>query len=345
MSSSAQTGGGLRQRLSAEPRSPARESSTESSTESGTETVIEAENLTRRFGKEVAVDGLDLLIRQGEIFGLIGPDGAGKTTTLRLLATVMNPSSGWVRVFGQDAVKRSGRIKRRIGYMAQQFSLYGDLSVSENLAFFADLYGVTGSARRERIDRLLRFAHLTEFRERRAAHLSGGMQKKLALACTLIHTPELILLDEPTTGVDPVSRREFWEILSDLHIQGVTLVISTPYMDEAERCSRVGLMSSGKMVACDSPSRLKESFEGEVISLRPTDARRATKVLVGLPGVLDVQAYGNSLRIITTGRGGVAERAFEALALAGIGMDETRRVPIRMEEMFISLVGSQRSEG
>ena len=341
MSASAQTGMALRETPPADPYSPA----WGASTEPGTETVIEAEDLTRRFGKQVAVDGLDLLIRQGEIFGLIGPDGAGKTTTLRLLATVMNPTSGWVRVFGQDATKRSGSIKRRIGYMAQRFSLYGDLSVSENLAFFADLYGVRGPERRERIERLLRFAHLTEFRERRAAHLSGGMQKKLALACTLVHTPELILLDEPTTGVDPVSRREFWDILSELHIQGVTLVISTPYMDEAERCSRVGLMSSGRMVACDSPRRLKDRFEGEVISLRPTDTRGAVKLLVDLPGVQDVQAYGSGLRIMTTGDVGIAGRVCEALTAAGIGIDETRTVPIRMEEMFVSLAGSQPVEG
>ena len=340
-STGVQTGVALQDRQAADPRSPAEEAGTEP----GAAAVIEARDLTRRFGKEIAVDGLDLRIRQGEIFGLIGPDGAGKTTTLRLLATVMNPTSGWVRVFGQDAIKRSGSIKRRIGYMAQRFSLYGDLSVSENLSFFADLYGVTGLARRERIDRLLRFAHLTEFRERRAAHLSGGMQKKLALACTLVHTPELILLDEPTTGVDPVSRREFWDILSELHIQGVTLVISTPYMDEAERCSRVGLMSSGRMVACDSPRRLKDRFEGEVISLRPTDIRGAVKLLVDLPGVQDVQAYGSGLRIMTTGDVGTAGRVCEALTAAGIGIDETRTVPIRMEEMFVSLAGSQPVEG
>ncbi|OQY26734.1 MAG: hypothetical protein B6243_13845, partial [Anaerolineaceae bacterium 4572_5.2] len=184
--------------------------------------------------------GLNLDVKQGEIFGLVGPDGAGKTTTIRMLVAIMLPTEGAASVTGYDTVKEAEAIKHRIGYMAQQFNLYSDLSVSENLNFFADIFAVRGKIRRERIDRLLNFARLTEFTDRRAGHLSGGMKKKLALACSLIHEPDILFLDEPTTGVDPVSRREFWDILANLHIQGVTILVSTPYMDEAERCSRVG---------------------------------------------------------------------------------------------------------
>jgi ABC-2 type transport system ATP-binding protein len=182
------------------------------------EWVIQTESLGRRFKKVMAVEGLDLAVRRGEIFGLVGPDGAGKTTTIRMLCAIMDPSEGSARVAGFDTVTESEQIKRRIGYMAQRFNLYGDLSVVENLDFFADVFQVRGRERKERKERLLRFAQLTEFRKRRAAHLSGGMQKKLALACTLIHQPEIIFLDEPTTGVDPVSRREFWDILTELHL-------------------------------------------------------------------------------------------------------------------------------
>ncbi|MFN2217598.1 MAG: ABC transporter ATP-binding protein, partial [Anaerolineae bacterium] len=199
------------------------------------EYVIETKDLTRAFKTVTAVDGLTLSVHRGEILGLVGPDGAGKTTIIRMLCAIMDPTAGSARVAGFDTVSESEQIKRRIGYMAQRFNLYGDLSVTENLDFFADVFQVRGRERRERKERLLQFAQLTEFRTRRAAHLSGGMQKKLALACTLIHQPEIIFLDEPTTGVDPVSRREFWDILTELHLQGITIFISTPYMDEAER--------------------------------------------------------------------------------------------------------------
>jgi len=243
------------------------------------EWAIETQELTKRFKDVVAVDRLTLEIRPGEIFGLLGPDGAGKTTTIRLLSAIMDPSNGWAKVAGFDTVDEPEPIKRRIGYMAQRFNLYGDLSVWENLNFFADVFEVTGAERTERINRLLNFARLTEFRQRRAAQLSGGMQKKLALACTLIHTPEIIFLDEPTTGVDPVSRREFWDILTDLHLRGITLVVSTPYMDEAERCSRVGLIYQGRLIVCDTPEAVKAMTEGELIALWPADVRRARRAL------------------------------------------------------------------
>ena len=300
--------------------------------------IIETENLTRAFKNVVAVDGLNLSVQQGEIFGLVGPDGAGKTTTIRLLVAIMDPTDGQARVFGYDTVQQPEPIKQRIGYMAQRFNLYGDLSVLENLNFFADVFEVRGKVRQERIERLLRFARLTEFRDRRAAHLSGGMQKKLALACTLIHTPEIIFLDEPTTGVDPVSRREFWDILTELHLQGVTLLVSTPYMDEAERCSRVGLMYQGRMIVCDTPERVKAMTEGELIALRPSDVRRAREVLAGLEGILEMQTFGDQLRIFVRDADQVMAQGRAALAAQGIEMLDVRRTRPRMEEAFISLI-------
>lgn len=306
--------------------------------------VIETENLTRAFKNVVAVDGLDSSVQRGEIFGLVGPDGAGKTTTIRLLAAIMEPTSGWAKVFGHDTVRQPEPIKRRIGYMAQRFNLYGDLSVWENLNFFADVFEVTGRMRRERIERLLRFARLTEFRDRRAAHLSGGMQKKLALACTLVHTPEIIFLDEPTTGVDPVSRREFWDILTELHLQGITLFVSTPYMDEAERCSRVGLMYQGRMVVCDTPERVKAMTEGELIALWPSDLHRAREVLARLGGVLEVQTFGDQLRVFAGDAEDVMARIESVLAGRGIEVLDVRRTQPRMEEAFISLIRRRMAE-
>ena len=304
--------------------------------------VVETNDLARAFKDVVAVDGLNLSVRRGEIFGLVGPDGAGKTTTIRLLAAIMDPTSGWARVFGYDTARQPEPIKRRIGYMAQRFNLYGDLSVWENLSFFADVFQVGGEVRGERIERLLRFARLTEFRDRRAAHLSGGMQKKLALACTLIHTPELIYLDEPTTGVDPVSRREFWDILTELHLQGITLFVSTPYMDEAERCSRVGLMYRGRTIVCDTPERVRTMAEGELIALWPSDLRRAREALTGLEGVLEVQTFGDQLRVFASDAGEVVARCRSVLAAREVEVLDVRRTPPRMEEAFISLVQRQR---
>ena len=304
------------------------------------ETIIETHNLTRTFKNVVAVNGLNLSVRRGEIFGLVGPDGAGKTTTIRLLAAILDPTGGQARVFGYDTVQQPEPIKRRIGYMAQRFNLYGDLSVWENLNFFADVFEVAGPVRQERIERLLRFARLTEFRDRRAAHLSGGMQKKLALTCTLVHTPDVIFLDEPTTGVDPVSRREFWDILTELYLQGITLVVSTPYMDEAERCSRVGLMYRGQMVVCDTPERIKSMTRGELIALRPSDLRRARETLAGLEGVSEMQTFGDQLRVFAENADAVLAQARPALAAQGVELLDVRRVQPRMEEAFISLVRS-----
>ena len=306
--------------------------------------VIETHSLTKQFKKITAVDGLDLSIRRGEIFGLLGPDGAGKTTTIRMLCAIMNPSAGSARVAGFDTVQEPEEIKKRIGYMAQQFSLYGDLTVLENLTFFADVFQVERQEREKRIARLLEFARLTKFQKRRAVHLSGGMQKKLALACTLIHQPEILFLDEPTTGVDPVSRREFWDILTELHLQGVTLFVSTPYMDEAERCSRVALMFEGSVVVCDEPAHIKGLVEGELLELRPDRLREASRIIGGLPGVLEVQTYGDLLHVFVDD----AERRKldiqGVLSEAGIDLQGLRQTRPRMEEAFISLIRKRVTE-
>jgi ABC-2 type transport system ATP-binding protein len=291
-----------------------------------------------------AVQQLDLRVGRGEIFGLLGPDGAGKTTTIRMLCAIMDPSAGSARVAGYDTVKDPEAIKRRIGYMAQQFSLYGDLTVQENLTFFADIFGVRGPERRARMRALLEFARLMEFQDRRAAHLSGGMQKKLALACTLVHHPEIVFLDEPTTGVDPVSRREFWDILTELHLEGVTLFVSTPYMDEAERCSRLGLMYQGELIVCDTPQGIKHRIERNLLELRPDRLRPAAALVGRLDGVLEVQTYGDLLHIFVDDADGRAAQLQQALASAGIASEQLRQTRPRMEEAFISLI-RQRQEG
>ncbi len=307
------------------------------------EPVIVTRNLTRTFRNVEAVDGLDLDIYRGEIFGLVGPDGAGKTTTIRLLTAILDPTDGWAKVEGFDTVSEAEAIKQRIGYMAQRFNLYGDLSVWENLNFFADVFEMRGEERQERIEMLLDFARLDEFRDRRARHLSGGMQKKLALACTLIHTPDIIYLDEPTTGVDPVSRREFWDILTDLHLQGITLVISTPYMDEAERCSRVGMMYRGQIAVCDTPDQIKSMVPGQLIALWTSDIRRSKALLGDLDGVLELQTYGDQLRIFVEEANGTSEYIRNTLSAADIDILDMRRAQPRMEEAFISLISSRRS--
>ena len=302
------------------------------------EHIIHTTNLTRKFGQLTAIDALDLAIRPGEIYGLVGADGAGKTTTLRILAGVLSINDGEAWVAGKSLAADAEQVKPHIGYMAQQFSLYGDLSVRENLAFFADIYDVTGIVREERMQYLLEFAQLTQFQNRRAKHLSGGMQKKLALASTLIHQPEILLLDEPTTGVDPVSRREFWDILTDLHLGGTTIVISTPYMDEAERCNRVALLHNGRLIRSDKPRDIQNSVEGEVIQLTPENWQTAQRKLKNIPGVLEIQTYGNRLHVLLSpGEDNLSylESELDKHAIQYSGLE---RAPMRMEEAFISVV-------
>jgi len=309
------------------------------------EASIETRGLTRLFKDNRAVDGLDLTIAEGELFGLIGPDGAGKTTTLRLLAGLLAISAGEARVAGHDLRKEAEAIKPHIGYMAQEFSLYAELTVAENLQFFSEIYAVDPTQILEKSERLLAFAGLNEFKQRRAEHLSGGMKKKLALACTLIHDPQILLLDEPTTGVDPVSRREFWEILTELNLGGTTIVVSTPYMDEADRCARVGLMYQGRMVFCDTPMAIREQLPGDVVELHTQDWRAARGVVASLPGVLQVQTYGESLHLIVDS----AEQRLPQLVCAledhNIPYRSLRAAPPRMEEAFISLIHQLQAHG
>lgn len=221
--------------------------------------VIEIHDLTRRFGALTAVDSLSLRVATGEIFGLVGPDGAGKTTTLRMLCGLMDPTGGRARVAGHDVAREPQAVKDRIGYMAQRFGLYVDLTVQENMEFYGDLFGIVGAEREALMTELLRMTRMEEFRGRQAGRLSGGMKQKLALMCTLLHRPQILFLDEPTNGVDPVSRRDFWAILYRLLKDGITIFMTTAYLDEAERCNRVGLMHKGKLIRCAPPDELKRA--------------------------------------------------------------------------------------
>jgi ABC-2 type transport system ATP-binding protein len=221
------------------------------------EPIIETRDLTRRFGQLTAVDHLNLTVAPGEIFGLVGPDGAGKTTTLRMLCGLMDPTEGWAHVAGHDTARDSQAVKDSIGYMAQRFGLYQDLTVEENMIFYADLFGITGAERDRLTARLLRMTRMEPFRARQAGKLSGGMKQKLALMCTLLHKPQILFLDEPTNGVDPVSRRDFWAILYELLKDGITIFMTTAYLDEAERCNRVGLIHKGRLIRCSAPEVMK----------------------------------------------------------------------------------------
>lgn len=232
--------------------------------------IIEARDLTRKFGDLTAVDGLNLSVAAGEIFGLVGPDGAGKTTTLRMLCGLLDPTEGAATVAGYDTVRQGQAVKDQIGYMAQRFGLYQDLTVDENMTFYADLFGIVGEQRKALTAQLLRMTRMEEFRGRQAGRLSGGMKQKLALMCTLLHRPQILFLDEPTNGVDPVSRRDFWAILYQLLKEGITIFMTTAYLDEAERCNRVGLMHRGRLIRCAAPEALKnatgtDTLEGSFI--------------------------------------------------------------------------------
>ncbi len=302
--------------------------------------MITLEHLTKTFGETSAVQDLSLDVRTGEIFGLIGPDGAGKTTTLRVISTAMLPTAGRVTVNALDVVQQAEAVKQLIGYMPQRFALYPDLTVIENLNFFADLFGAPPAERRSQIERLLGFARLAEFTARRAANLSGGMQKKLALAATLMHRPSVLLLDEPTTGVDPVSRREFWELLTQVHLEGVTILISTPYLDEAERCTRVGLLHRGKLIACDTPAALRTNLRATVLEGQTEQAREARRVAAGQAGVLNAAMHGDVVRLLVdrAERQGAVQAIWQANRIAVQGLHV---VPARLEDAFVLLLGTR----
>ncbi len=299
---------------------------------------IETHQLHRRFRRTVAVKALDLAIPQGIIYGLIGPDGAGKTTTLRMLAGVLKPSSGQARVLGQDVVRDPEALRPHLGYMPQHFSLYGDLSVLENLRFFAEIYGVPRKEQASRIQRLLRFAQLEAFAQRPAAKLSGGMKKKLGLACALVHSPRILLLDEPTNGVDPVSRREFWDILGELYLQGVTILITTPYMDEAERCNLVGLMFQGTIIQQGEPEALRRLAPGELLVLYAPDLLRVEQLLARFPDILSLQVYGDRLHLFVADAQASRPRLEAFLRERGVAFTALYQDEPRLEEAFVHLI-------
>lgn len=298
--------------------------------------------VTKKYREVVAVRDLSMSVERGEMFGLIGPDGAGKTTTIRLMCGLLKVDEGSVRVLGRDPVKDHFLVTQSIGYLSQRFSLYGDLTADENIAFFAEIHGLrmNDTAIKERRTRLLEMTQLAPFRGRLADQLSGGMKQKLALACTLVHEPNVILLDEPTTGVDPVSRREFWKLLSEFLSQGITILMATPYLDEAERCSRVALLHEGQLLALDSPAALRASLKGEVMEVIAAGSDRATHVMEQLPGALEVQLFGERvhLRLEPGSPLGDAERLAAALRQAGVEAESVRRVPTSLEDVFIARV-------
>ena len=299
--------------------------------------IIQIEHLTREFDGLVAVNDLSLTVERGELFGLVGPDGAGKTTTMRLLCGILEPSGGDARVAGFSILTDGERIKERIGYMPQRFGLYGDLSVTENLSFYADIYQVPQKERPERIRRLLEFSQLGPFTDRLAANLSGGMKQKLGLACALIHTPETLFLDEPTCGVDPVSRRDLWKILYELTKQGITIFMSTAYLDEAERCTRVGLMHRGRLMVCDTPDSIKGSLPGEVWEIRTEDNRTARERIRAMEGVM-ADLIGDALHLIFDYPDADMELLVRRLNQEGARVLERRKVPPSLEDAFMHLI-------
>jgi ABC-2 type transport system ATP-binding protein len=306
---------------------------------------LELDKVTKTYGKVAALRDLSMSIDAGEMFGLIGPDGAGKTTAIRMMCGLLKPDSGSVRVLGRDPVKQHLEVTHTLGYLSQRFSLYGDLSIDENIAFFAEIHGLNmrDAAIRDRRERLLELTQLSAFRTRLAEQLSGGMKQKLALACTLVHEPRIILLDEPTTGVDPVSRREFWKLLSEFLAQGITILMATPYLDEAERCSRVALLHEGQLLALDTPASLRAALPGIVMEVIAPDRDRATGVLERLPGIADVQLFGERAHVRLAAGAPLSDPAHLASALKseGVAVESVRRVPASLEDVFIARVAKE----
>jgi ABC-2 type transport system ATP-binding protein len=302
------------------------------------ESAIRFDGVTRRYGAVTAIAQLTFEIRAGQMFGLIGPDGAGKTTTIRLTGGLLRPDQGRISVFGRDPVAEHRAITGDVGYLSQRFSLYGDLTIDENIAFFAEIHGVKRFAAAR--DRLLDMTQLTPFRARRADRLSGGMKQKLALACTLVHEPRILLLDEPTTGVDPVSRREFWKLLSEFLSRGLTIVMATPYLDEAERCARVALLHEGRLLALDAPSNLQRALDGQVLEVVADTARPPVELIARVSGVANVQPFGDRahVRIASGDRSGVSRDIEAALRAAGISEIGIRPIAASLEDVFIDLI-------
>ena len=298
---------------------------------------ITATALSRSFGSLAAVKNLDLSINRGELYGLVGPDGSGKTTTMRLLTGILEPTSGEAWVAGHSIRSEPERIKEKIGYMSQRFGLYEDLTVMENILFYADIYEVAKKDRQARIERLLGFSNLTPFGERLAGRLSGGMKQKLGLACALVHTPEILFLDEPTNGVDPVSRRDFWRILYDLLREGVTIFLSTSYLDEAERCGRIGLMHKGSVIIEDRPKSVRSALAMPMMEVWTDRVRTAGEIIGAVPGVSSVSMYGDRLHIgLERAEHGAA--VLDRLAREGVTVLDHRDILPSLEDVFISMV-------
>lgn len=305
---------------------------------------IRTDQLTRSFGECAAVDHLTLAVEEGELCGLVGPDGAGKTTTLRLLTAIMEPTSGDAWVAGHHIVREAEPIKAVIGYMSQRFGLYADLTVMENIHFYADIYGVSRRVRADKIDRLLAFSNLAPFKKRLAGNLSGGMQQKLGLVCALVHTPRVLFLDEPTNGVDPVSRRDFWRILYQLLREGVTIFISTAYLDEAERCSRVALIHKGRLCAMGTPDELKRLMHASVLEVRSAEPRRAATLLrTGLEAE-SVGLLGNCIHVVTRDPVGTTIRAQALIAQGGLPKADIQITAPELEDVFISMLGDGKND-
>jgi ABC-2 type transport system ATP-binding protein len=307
------------------------------------ETALEIHGLKKSFGEKgkpmvEAVRGIGLTIAKGEMFGLVGPDGAGKTTLIRMLCGIIKPDGGSATILGLDLATQMKAIKPRIGYLSQRFSLYPDLTVDENIEFFAEIHEVKNY--QARANELLEFTRLTPFRKRLADQLSGGMKQKLALAATLIHKPEIIFLDEPTTGVDPVSRREFWKILSSLLEEGITILMTTPYLDEAERCSRVGLMSEGTVLLADTPKNVKKQMKGSVIEIIPNDLHRATEALREHSAIIEVQAFGDRINVVID-KNVEPQVLKQWLESRGVQVKSARTIQPSLENVFISLLREQ----
>ncbi|MBF8293875.1 MAG: ABC-type transport system ATPase component [Bacteroidetes bacterium] len=297
---------------------------------------IELRSVSKLFGEHRAVDSVSMSVKKGEMFALVGPDGAGKTTTMRMLCGIVPPDEGELLVCGFDVQKQPSEVKNRLGYLSQKFSLYGDLTIDENIEFFAEIHRVRDY--RLRREELLEFTRLTPFRSRFAENLSGGMKQKLALACTLIHTPEVIFLDEPTAGVDPVSRRDFWKILSSLLKTGITILMTTPYLDEAERCTRVAMMNKGRILVADTPQNLKEGMKGALIELVCNDIRKASALLKSESVAWEVQAFGDRLNIVVENEKKGMRKIVDVLKQNSIEVLDRRTIRPSLENVFISLL-------
>ena len=297
---------------------------------------IEFQNVTKKYGSVEALRGVSFSVEKGEMFGLIGPDGAGKTTTIRAICGLLHVDAGTIRVLGKDPVKQHRDVTATVGYLSQRFSLYGDLSIDENIAFFAEIHGVRDFTGRR--DRLLDMTQLTKFRGRLADQLSGGMKQKLALACTLVHEPQVIVLDEPTTGVDPVSRREFWKLLSQFLAQGITILMSTPYLDEAERCSRIALLHEGTVLALDRPGLLRAGLSGTLFEVVVASPREASDKLGHQRDIASAQVFGDRLHvwIDRTDPRAAEEVLNRAATAAGVGASSIRPIVPSLEDVFIA---------